>query len=97
MIGTPLTCSRFLRRHRGTYGGRGWISKGEGTVANLSVGTPLDGFWCVGDRCVVSRDLVVLPSRRVCQLDGGLHCVCTRALVCRAPRAITRIQLHAQR
>lgn len=97
MIGTPLTCSRFLRRHRGTYGGRGWISKGEGTVANLSVGTPLDGFWCVGDRCVVSRGLVVLPLRRVCQLDGGVHCLCARALVCRAPRAITRIQLHAQR
>ena len=42
MIGTPKTCARFLRRHRGTYGGRNWIADGEGSVANLTVGTPLE-------------------------------------------------------
>lgn len=49
MVGTPLTCARFLRRHRGTYGGRGWIKDGEASVANLEVTTPLDGLLCVGD------------------------------------------------
>ena len=49
MIGTPLTCARFLRRNRGTYGGRGWIKDGQDGVVNLVVNTPLDGLLCVGD------------------------------------------------
>ena len=49
MIGTPLTCARFLRRNRGTYGGRGWIKDGQDGVVNLEVNTPLDGLLCVGD------------------------------------------------
>ena len=44
-----LPAPRVSRRHRGTYGGRGWIKDGEASVANLEVTTPLDGLLCVGD------------------------------------------------
>mmetsp|Transcript_15828 Transcript_15828/g.51856 ORF Transcript_15828/g.51856 Transcript_15828/m.51856 type:complete len:564 (+) Transcript_15828:3-1694(+) len=48
MVGTPLTCARFLRRKRGSYGGFGWISD-EGLTAFPSAQTPLEGLLVVGD------------------------------------------------
>lgn len=37
MVGTPLTQARFLRRHRGTYGGYGWIDSGEATSLTAAI------------------------------------------------------------
>mmetsp|Transcript_40031 Transcript_40031/g.128040 ORF Transcript_40031/g.128040 Transcript_40031/m.128040 type:complete len:467 (-) Transcript_40031:87-1487(-) len=47
MVGTPLTCERFLRRHRGTYGGQGWVGTGDDVVPSPE--TPLPGLYLVGD------------------------------------------------
>eukprot|EP00238_Polyblepharides_amylifera_P011578 CAMPEP_0196581954 /NCGR_PEP_ID=MMETSP1081-20130531/36644_1 /TAXON_ID=36882 /ORGANISM="Pyramimonas amylifera, Strain CCMP720" /LENGTH=517 /DNA_ID=CAMNT_0041902375 /DNA_START=202 /DNA_END=1755 /DNA_ORIENTATION=+ len=47
MVGTPLTQARFLRRHRGTYGGTGWVGTGEDFIPSPQ--TPLDGLFLVGD------------------------------------------------
>ena len=49
MVGTPLTQARFLRRHKGTYGGTGWISEETDSVPITSASTPLDGLLVVGD------------------------------------------------
>ena len=51
MVGTPLTHQRFLRRHRGTYGGRGWVAEGKTGSGLPSVTTPVDKLICVGDSC----------------------------------------------
>jgi len=45
LVGTPLTCERFLRRDRGTYGPA--IPAGTGTLPG--VGTPLPGLYRCGD------------------------------------------------
>ncbi|GMH42356.1 hypothetical protein BSKO_10275 [Bryopsis sp. KO-2023] len=44
-VGTPLTHSRFLRRHRGTYGPA--IKAGEGMFPGHK--TPIDGLYTCGD------------------------------------------------
>ena len=51
MIGTPLTHQRFLRRHRGAYGGRGWVAEGKTGSGLPSVTTPIERLICVGDSC----------------------------------------------
>ena len=48
-VGTPLTQKRFQRRHRGTYGGTGWITPETDTVPITTASTPIDGLLCVGD------------------------------------------------
>mmetsp|Transcript_10261 Transcript_10261/g.30405 ORF Transcript_10261/g.30405 Transcript_10261/m.30405 type:complete len:590 (+) Transcript_10261:57-1826(+) len=45
LVGTPLTCERFLRRDRGTYGPA--IAAGEGTFPGVT--TPLPGLYRCGD------------------------------------------------
>jgi phytoene dehydrogenase-like protein len=45
MVGTPLTHSRFLRRHRGSYGPA--IQAGAGLFPGSN--TPLAGLLCCGD------------------------------------------------
>ena len=49
MVGTPLTQARFLRRHKGTYGGTGWISEESDSIPITTASTPLDGLLVVGD------------------------------------------------
>mmetsp|Transcript_30405 Transcript_30405/g.97161 ORF Transcript_30405/g.97161 Transcript_30405/m.97161 type:complete len:194 (+) Transcript_30405:160-741(+) len=49
MVGTPLTHKRFLRRHNGSYGGRGWVEKGEQATINVETGVP--GLLAIGDSC----------------------------------------------
>jgi phytoene dehydrogenase-like protein len=49
MVGTPLTQARFLRRHKGTYGGTGWISEDTDTIPITTASTPLAGLLVVGD------------------------------------------------
>ena len=48
-VGTPLTQQRFQRRHKGTYGGTGWIGPESDTVPITTASTPLDGLLVVGD------------------------------------------------
>ena len=45
LVGTPLTCERYLRRDRGTYGPA--IAAGEGTFPGVC--TPLPGLFRCGD------------------------------------------------
>lgn len=45
MVGTPLTCERYLRRDRGTYGPA--IAAGAGTFPGVT--TPLPGLYRCGD------------------------------------------------
>lgn len=45
LVGTPLTCERFLRRDRGTYGPA--IPAGTGTLPGVT--TPLPGLYRCGD------------------------------------------------
>lgn len=45
LVGTPLTCERFLRRDRGTYGPA--IAAGKGTFPGVA--TPLPGLYRCGD------------------------------------------------
>ena len=49
MVGTPLTQQRFQRRHKGTYGGTGWITPDADSVPITTASTPLDGLLVVGD------------------------------------------------
>jgi|TARA_B100000768_G_scaffold180613_1_gene201055 phytoene dehydrogenase-like protein len=48
-VGTPLTQKRFQRRHKGSYGGTGWITEDSDTVPITTASTPIDGLMCVGD------------------------------------------------
>ena len=48
-VGTPLTQKRFQRRHKGSYGGTGWITEDSDTVPSTTASTPIDGLMCVGD------------------------------------------------
>ncbi|MEM9484821.1 MAG: NAD(P)/FAD-dependent oxidoreductase [Cyanobacteria bacterium P01_F01_bin.116] len=45
MVGTPLTHSRFLRRHHGSYGPA--IRAGQGVFPGAK--TPVKNLWCCGD------------------------------------------------
>ena len=47
LVGTPLTHSRFLKRHRGNYGLA--IPAGDDKFAFPEVTTPLDGYYRCGD------------------------------------------------
>ena len=49
MVGTPLTQQRFQRRHKGTYGGTGWINEDTDTIPITTASTPLPGLLVVGD------------------------------------------------
>ena len=44
-MGTPVTHSRFLRRHHGSYGPA--IRAGQGVFPGP--GTPIKQLWCCGD------------------------------------------------
>ena len=48
-VGSPLTQQRFQRRHKGTYGGTGWITENSDTIPVTSASTPMDGLLVVGD------------------------------------------------
>ena len=48
-VGSPLTQQRWQRRHKGTYGGTGWITPDSDTVPITSASTPMDGLLVVGD------------------------------------------------
>mmetsp|Transcript_39890 Transcript_39890/g.40520 ORF Transcript_39890/g.40520 Transcript_39890/m.40520 type:complete len:404 (-) Transcript_39890:87-1298(-) len=48
-IGTPLTHSRFLKRHRGNYGLAIPAGGGEKGLVFPGVSTPLDGYYRCGD------------------------------------------------
>ncbi len=45
LVGTPLTHERFLRRHRGSYGGAIWA----GEAVFPSSATSIPRLWCCGD------------------------------------------------
>ena len=48
-VGSPLTQQRWQRRHKGTYGGTGWITEDSDTIPITSATTPMDGLFVVGD------------------------------------------------
>jgi len=48
-VGSPLTQQRWQRRHKGTYGGTGWITPDSDTIPITSASTPMDGLLVVGD------------------------------------------------
>ena len=48
-MGSPLTQQRWQRRHKGTYGGTGWITEDSDTIPITSATTPMDGLFVVGD------------------------------------------------
>jgi phytoene dehydrogenase-like protein len=48
-VGSPLTQQRWQRRHKGTYGGTGWITPDSDTIPITTASTPMDGLLVVGD------------------------------------------------
>jgi|TARA_B110000238_G_scaffold163362_1_gene177912 phytoene dehydrogenase-like protein len=48
-VGSPLTQQRWQRRHKGTYGGTGWITPDSDTIPITTAATPMAGLLVVGD------------------------------------------------
>ena len=48
-VGSPLTQQRWQRRHKGTYGGTGWITPETDTIPITTASTPMPGLLVVGD------------------------------------------------
>ena len=69
MVGTPLTCERFLRRTRGTYGGTVWVG-GDAGLGIPSPATKLEGLFCVGDSAFPGPGVPSVAA-------GGLICANT--------------------
>ena len=65
MVGTPLTQQRFQRRHKGTYGGTGWITPDADSVPITTASTPLDGLLVVGDSNFPRPGVPLSPRTRV--------------------------------